>query len=120
MIDSDERTLTVMDINPATRGHAVVITREHAENLLELGDDDLLAAMQTVRRVIERMKETLHPDGFNILHNIGQGGVAVDLPLPRARDPALQGRSAAAPLASRARRPGGAGPRRGGDSRRSR
>ena len=72
VIDSDERTLTVMDINPATRGHVVVITREHAESLIDVGDEDLLAAMQTVRRVVERMRGTLRPDGFNILHNIGR------------------------------------------------
>ncbi len=72
VIDSDARTVTVMDINPATRGHVVVVTRAHAENLLELGDDDLLAAMQAVRRVTGLLKEKLHPAGFNILHNIGR------------------------------------------------
>jgi histidine triad (HIT) family protein len=70
-VDSDERTVTVMDINPATRGHVVVITRTHAASLFELDDEDLLAAMQTVRRVAERIRETLDPAGFNILHNIG-------------------------------------------------
>jgi histidine triad (HIT) family protein len=71
-IDSDERTITVMDINPATRGHAVVITRTHAENLSDLTDDDALAAMQSARRVVDRMRATLQPAGFNILHNIGR------------------------------------------------
>jgi histidine triad (HIT) family protein len=71
-IDSDDRTLTVMDINPATRGHAVVITRAHAESLVELGDEDMLAAMHAVQRVIERMRATLQPAGFNVLHNIGR------------------------------------------------
>jgi histidine triad (HIT) family protein len=71
-IDSDERTITVMDINPATRGHAVVITRTHAENLSEVSDEDALAAMQSARRVIDRMRATLEPAGFNILHNIGR------------------------------------------------
>lgn len=71
-IDSDERTITVMDINPATRGHAVVITRTHAENLSELADEDALAAMQAARRVVDMMRATLDPDGFNILHNIGR------------------------------------------------
>lgn len=72
VVDSDDHTLTVMDINPATRGHVVVITRTHAENLLELSDEDLMAAMTTVRRVVHRMRDTLDPDGFNILHNIGR------------------------------------------------
>ena len=71
-IDSDERTITVMDINPATRGHAVVITRAHASDLTTVSDEDLLAAMQAARRVTERMRATIKPDGFNILHNIGR------------------------------------------------
>jgi histidine triad (HIT) family protein len=71
-IDSDERTITVLDINPATRGHAVVIPRTHAPNLVELDDDDVLAAMQAARRVVEQMQATLQPAGFNILHNIGR------------------------------------------------
>lgn len=71
-IDSDEDTVTVMDINPATRGHAVVITRNHVPNLMELDDEDLLAAMRAARRVIELMRQTLQPAGFNILHNIGR------------------------------------------------
>jgi histidine triad (HIT) family protein len=72
LVDSDERTIAVMDINPATRGHVVVITREHAENLFEVSDEDLLAAMRMARRVAERIRETLEPGGFNILHNIGR------------------------------------------------
>jgi histidine triad (HIT) family protein len=72
VVDSDDRTIAVMDINPATRGHVVVITREHAENLFDVSDDDLLAVMQMARRVAERMKQTLEPGGFNILHNIGR------------------------------------------------
>ena len=71
-IESDERTVTVMDINPATPGHVVVVTRTHAENLSDLDDDDLLAAMQAARRAVDRMRATLHPAGFNILHNIGR------------------------------------------------
>jgi len=71
-IDSDERTLTVLDINPATRGHAVVITRNHSPNLMELDDEDLLAAMTAARRVTQLMRERLSPAGFNILHNIGR------------------------------------------------
>jgi len=71
-IDSDERTITVMDINPATRGHAVVITRTHGENLSDVSDEDALAAMQAARRVVDRMRATLEPAGFNILHNIGR------------------------------------------------
>ena len=36
-IDSDERTVAFMDINPATPGHALVVPREHSADLLEVG-----------------------------------------------------------------------------------
>ena len=72
MVDSDERTIAVMDINPATRGHVVVIPRAHSENLLTVDEEDLAATMATVRRVVERMNETIEPAGFNILNNMGR------------------------------------------------
>jgi histidine triad (HIT) family protein len=72
IVDSDDRTVTVMDINPATRGHVVVMPREHAENLLSVPEDDLAATMAAVRRITTRLQETLEPDGFNILNNMGR------------------------------------------------
>ena len=73
MVDSDDHTLTVMDINPATRGHVVVITRTHAENLLELSDEDLMAAMTDgAARRAQDARTPRSPTGFNILHNIGR------------------------------------------------
>jgi histidine triad (HIT) family protein len=71
-VDSDERTVTVMDINPATRGHVVVIPREHAENLLAVSEEDLAATMAAVRRMVERMNATIAPAGFNVLNNMGR------------------------------------------------
>ena len=72
IVDSDERTVTVMDINPATRGHVVVIPREHSQDLLSVSEDDLAATMQAVRRIATRMRETLEPAGFNVLSNMGR------------------------------------------------
>jgi histidine triad (HIT) family protein len=72
IVDSDERTITVMDINPATRGHVVVIPREHSENLITVSDEDLNATMASARRIAARMQEALSPDGFNVLNNVGR------------------------------------------------
>jgi histidine triad (HIT) family protein len=72
IVDSDDRTVTVMDINPATRGHVVVIPREHSQNFLSVPPADLDATMQAARRVAERMRETLGPEGFNVLNNMGR------------------------------------------------
>jgi len=72
IVDSDERTITVMDINPATRGHVVVIPRAHPKDLLEVSEEDLAATMAAVRRMIVRMQETIRPAGFNVLNNMGR------------------------------------------------
>jgi histidine triad (HIT) family protein len=69
IIDSDERTLAFLDINPATRGHALVIPRSHSTDLMEVTDEDLEATMLAVRRLARQMETTLHPDGFNVLNS---------------------------------------------------
>lgn len=68
VVDSDEHTVSFMDINPATRGHALVVPRRHAADLLEVADDDLARTMAAARRLARRMDEALRPDGFNILN----------------------------------------------------
>ena len=40
-VQEDEHTIAFMDLNPWTRGHALVIPRRHSKNLYEVPDDDL-------------------------------------------------------------------------------
>lgn len=68
IIDSDEHTVTLMDINPATKGHALVIPRRHAEDLLDIDSEDLTHTARAAQRVAKRMEETLKPDGFNLIN----------------------------------------------------
>ena len=68
MIDSDERTVAFMDINPATRGHALVIPRDHTEDLLSISERDLCNTAVAAQRIARRMEETLDPDGFNLIN----------------------------------------------------
>ena len=50
-IDEDERTVTFMDVAPATRGHALVVPRAHTVHLLEIGPADPAAVMLRITRV---------------------------------------------------------------------
>src|SRR3712207_5509118 len=70
-VDEDERTVTFMDINPATRGHALVIPREHAADLLTIDPDDLAACAQAAQRLAARMPERLGAAGVNLLNACG-------------------------------------------------
>jgi histidine triad (HIT) family protein len=60
-----------MDINPATRGHLLVVPRRHAVDLLEVDPDDLTATMLTAQRLARRVTERLGADGVNIINSCG-------------------------------------------------
>ena len=70
-IDSDERTVSFMDINPATPGHALVVPRAHSKNLLEIDDEDLEATAVAARRLAKRMSDSLGADGINVINACG-------------------------------------------------
>jgi histidine triad (HIT) family protein len=69
VVQEDEHTVAFMDINPWTRGHAVVIPRRHAKNLYEIEDDDLERTVVSAKRLAIRMKERLGCDGINLLNS---------------------------------------------------
>jgi histidine triad (HIT) family protein len=69
IVQEDEHTVAFMDINPWTRGHALVVPRTHSKNLLEISDDDLARTMAAVKRLAARMREALGCDGINALNS---------------------------------------------------
>jgi histidine triad (HIT) family protein len=71
IIDEDERTIAFMDIAPATRGHALVIPRAHAGDLLSVDPEDLGAVMVAARRLAARVKDRLGADGVNLINSCG-------------------------------------------------
>jgi histidine triad (HIT) family protein len=71
-VDEDEDTVAFMDINPATRGHALVIPRRHARDLSEIEAEDLKATVLAAQRLAQRMIERLGADGINLLNSRGE------------------------------------------------
>src|SRR3954471_14654763 len=71
IVQEDEHTLAFMDINPWTRGHALVIPRNHSKDLLEIDDGELAHATAAAKRLAARMKERLGADGVNLLNACG-------------------------------------------------
>jgi histidine triad (HIT) family protein len=71
-VREDERTIAFMDINPATRGHLLVIPREHAKDLLEIGAEDLAACVAAAQALAVQVKEKLGADGVNLLNSCGR------------------------------------------------
>ena len=71
IVDQDDRTISFMDINPATKGHALVIPRDHVGDLLAIGEEDLAACMAAAQRLAKKAKERLGADGINLLNSCG-------------------------------------------------
>jgi histidine triad (HIT) family protein len=71
IIEQDEHTVAFMDINPWARGHALAIPRKHAENLLEIDEQDLARTYATAQRVAARMKERLGCDRVDLWNACG-------------------------------------------------
>jgi histidine triad (HIT) family protein len=71
IVAQDERTVAFMDINPATRGHLLVVPRRHARDLLEIEQDDLEAVVVAAQELARRVTERLGADGVNLLNGCG-------------------------------------------------
>ncbi len=70
-IAQSERAIAFMDINPVTHGHALVVPRAHATDLLDITADDLAACVHLAQEVAARAKDRLGADGVNLLNCSG-------------------------------------------------
>lgn len=71
IVDHDERTVSFMDINPATRGHALVVPRRHTRDLLSIEPDELAATALAAQRLARRVHDRLGADGVNLINSCG-------------------------------------------------
>lgn len=70
-IYEDDATLAFMDINPASKGHTLVISKAEYPDVFTLPSEDLAAVALTVQRVAKAIKAAFNPDGINIVQNNG-------------------------------------------------
>jgi histidine triad (HIT) family protein len=70
-VHEDDRVIAIMDIFPATRGHALVIPRAHAGDIRDVADDDLAAAARVAQRLAGRAYERLGADGVTVMQSNG-------------------------------------------------
>lgn len=68
----DEKFIGILDVNPAARGHVIIISKNHAANVYELSEEDAKEAFVVAKRVATAVSKAYHPDGINILQNNGE------------------------------------------------
>lgn len=67
----DEHTVAFLDLRPASRGHTLVVPREHARDIWEISDAMHGRVARMVHRVSALVKAGLAPDGVNVRHATG-------------------------------------------------
>lgn len=65
----DEDFRVILDLNPASKGHALILPKEHYRNLYDLDDELAAKAMVLAKKMVCRMRGVLNCDGYNIVQN---------------------------------------------------
>ena len=71
-IYEDDDFRVILDIEPASKGHALILPKEHYENLYELPDELAAKALVVAKKVISKMTDIVGCDGYNVLQNNGE------------------------------------------------
>lgn len=68
----DENFRVILDLGPASKGHALILPKSHAVNIYELSDEMAAKAMILAKKMATAMTAALKCDGFNIVQNNGE------------------------------------------------
>lgn len=68
----DEAFRVILDLGPASKGHALILPKTHAADIYELPEETAGKAMILAKHMAEKMNQALNCDGFNIVQNNGE------------------------------------------------
>lgn len=67
----DDSFRVILDLGPATKGHALILPKEHYADLYELPEDAAGEVMKLAKKMVTKMTERLGCEGFNLVQNNG-------------------------------------------------
>jgi histidine triad (HIT) family protein len=65
----DDDFRVIMDLNPATKGHALILPKEHYKNLYEISDETAAKVLPLAKKMATLMTDKLSAEGFNLIQN---------------------------------------------------
>lgn len=68
----DDDFRIILDLGPASKGHALLLPKEHYENLYMLPDELVAKALPVAKKMITKLTEVLGCDGYNVVQNNGE------------------------------------------------
>ena len=72
IVAQGDRAIAFMDIQPAARGHVLVVPRAHCEDVHEIAPEDLRAVAVMAKEVAGRLRDRLGADGVNLMNSSGE------------------------------------------------
>ena len=71
-IYEDDDFKVILDASPASKGHALILPKEHYANIYEIDDEVLAKASKLDKKIITHEKDVLKCDGYNVVQNNGE------------------------------------------------
>jgi len=71
-IYEDDSYRVILDLGPATKGHALILPKDHYANLYELPEANAMDVIKIAKKMATKMTKALGCDGFNIVQNNGE------------------------------------------------
>ena len=71
-IYEDDDFRAILDLGPATKGHTLILPKEHAANLFELSDETAAKLTPLAKKLGKQLVEKLGADGLNVIQNNGE------------------------------------------------
>ena len=68
----DEHFRVILDLGPATNGHALILPKNHYANLYELPEETAGEVMKLAKKMAAQMTGNLGCEGFNLVQNNGE------------------------------------------------
>lgn len=68
----DDDFRAILDVNPAARGHVIILPKKHAANIFELEDEEAAKIFPVAKKIATALKKTYQCDGVNVLQNNGE------------------------------------------------
>ena len=62
----------IFDINPISKGHTLIILKDHKENIFETTAEDRVALLDLVDKAKALVDEKYSPSGYNVCMNCGE------------------------------------------------
>ncbi len=67
----DEDFRAILDLNPASKGHTLILPKNHFKDLCDLDSTTAVKVLPLAAKIGSAMKSALNCDGFNLVQNNG-------------------------------------------------